>query len=152
MAIFPVQLVRTVILTNYAVSTILFMRTWIVFWLPAALGTIIACSSSPTATLTPATQVEPASPEHALFISKGCAACHGQNAEGLEIAPALAGHSEQMVKRLVRNPRFQMPAFSQEQVSDEEIKRDARIEPSTIRNIERGVEGLGIGYRVEQLS
>ena len=33
-----------------------------------------------------------------------------------------------------------------------EIKRDARIEPSTIRNIERGVEGLGIGYRVEQLS
>ncbi len=33
-----------------------------------------------------------------------------------------------------------------------EIKRDARLEPSTLRNIERAVEGLGIGYRVEQLS
>ena len=33
-----------------------------------------------------------------------------------------------------------------------EIKRDARIEASTLRNIERGVEGLGIDYRVEQLS
>jgi hypothetical protein len=33
-----------------------------------------------------------------------------------------------------------------------EIKRDARIESSTLRNIERAVEELGIGYRVEQLS
>jgi hypothetical protein len=33
-----------------------------------------------------------------------------------------------------------------------EIKRDARIESSTLRSIERAVEELGIGYRVEQLS
>jgi hypothetical protein len=32
-----------------------------------------------------------------------------------------------------------------------EIKRDARIEPSVLRTIERAVEELGIGYRVEQL-
>jgi hypothetical protein len=32
-----------------------------------------------------------------------------------------------------------------------EIKRDARIEPSVLRAIERAVEELGIGYRVEQL-
>ncbi len=33
-----------------------------------------------------------------------------------------------------------------------EIKRDARIEPSTLRGIEQVVEELGIGYRVEQLT
>jgi hypothetical protein len=33
-----------------------------------------------------------------------------------------------------------------------EIKPDARVEPSTLQNIERAVEELGIGYRVEQLS
>jgi hypothetical protein len=32
-----------------------------------------------------------------------------------------------------------------------EIKRDVRIEPSTLRDIEQVVEELGIGYRVEQL-
>jgi hypothetical protein len=33
-----------------------------------------------------------------------------------------------------------------------QIKRDARIEPSILRSIERAVEELGIGYRVEQLT
>ena len=33
-----------------------------------------------------------------------------------------------------------------------EIKRDARVEPSTLRRIEQAVEELGIGYRVEQLT
>jgi hypothetical protein len=33
-----------------------------------------------------------------------------------------------------------------------EIKRDVRIEPSTLRGIEQAVEELGIGYRVEQLT
>lgn len=59
--------------------------------------------------------------EHDLFVAKGCAACHGQNGEGSAIAPALAGHSEAQVVRQVRSPRFQMPAFSEEQVSDEEL-------------------------------
>ena len=58
---------------------------------------------------------------HDLMIAKGCAACHGQNGEGSAIAPALAGHSEAQVVRQVRSPRFQMPAFSEEQVSDEEL-------------------------------
>jgi len=58
---------------------------------------------------------------HDLMIAKGCAACHGQNGEGSAIAPALAGHTEAQVKRQVRSPRFQMPAFSKEQVSDEEL-------------------------------
>ena len=62
------------------------------------------------------------SPGHTLFIAKGCAACHGQNAEGTSIAPALPGHNEQMVKNQVRNPRFQMPAFGPEQISNEELE------------------------------
>lgn len=61
------------------------------------------------------------SPGHSLFIAKGCAACHGQNAEGTSIAPALPGHNEQMVKNQVRNPRFQMPAFGLAQISDDEL-------------------------------
>ena len=73
--------------------------------------------SSPTATIAVTD-----SPGHTLFIAKGCAACHGQNAEGTSIAPALPGHNEQMVKNQVRNPRFQMPAFSLEQISDEELE------------------------------
>ncbi|PKB82212.1 MAG: hypothetical protein BZY88_04940 [SAR202 cluster bacterium Io17-Chloro-G9] len=58
---------------------------------------------------------------HDLFVSKGCAACHGQNAGGTTLAPALPGHNEEMVKRQVRNPRFQMPAFSRDQISDPDL-------------------------------
>lgn len=105
------------------------MRTWIFIWLLASLNMLaLACGgATPTSTPPVVTPTLPgqdnlASSGHVLFVSTGCAACHGQNAEGTAIAPALAGHSEQMVKRQVRNPRFQMPAFSQEQVSDEEIE------------------------------
>ncbi len=108
---------------------ILSMRAWIFIWLLASLNIIaLACGSeTPTPTppiITPTlpAQDDPASLGHALFVSTGCAACHGQNAEGTGIAPALAGHSEQMVERQVRSPRFQMPSFSQEQVSDEELE------------------------------
>ena len=66
-------------------------------------------------------QVERLPEGQALFVVKGCAACHGQNAQGSQIAPALPGHSEVMVKRQVRNPRFRMPAFSESQITDEEL-------------------------------
>ena len=61
-----------------------------------------------------------------LFIAKGCSGCHGQEAEGTAIAPALAGHTEQMVKRQVRTPRFQMPAFGVTQISDDELEAIAQ--------------------------
>ncbi len=89
---------------------------------------LAACTSSgpiplPTATLANAGHEagSEATMEHDRFVAKGCAACHGQNGEGSAIAPALPGHSEAQVKRQVRSPRFQMPAFSEEQVSDEEL-------------------------------
>ena len=52
----------------------------------------------------------------------GCAGCHGKSAEGTSIAPALAGHTPAMVERQVRTPRFRMPAFSVQQVSDGELE------------------------------
>ena len=88
---------------------------------------LVACSgTSPTATAEPLlsgapVQVEVASEGQALFIAKGCAACHGQNAEGSALAPALPGHNEMMVKRQVRNPRFKMPSFSERQISADEL-------------------------------
>ena len=89
---------------------------------------LTACAAeappSPTATETPTkspeTREEVGGRE--LYVSKGCAACHGQNAEGSEFAPALPGHNEMMVKRQVRNPRFRMPAFSEEQITADELE------------------------------
>ncbi len=60
-----------------------------------------------------------------LFIGKGCAACHGQNAEGTDIAPALVGHNEEEVKRQVRNPLVNMPRSGPEQISDDELEEIA---------------------------
>ena len=92
---------------------------------------VSACGSpAATPTLTP-TQVSPAatslpmSSGQQLFISKGCAACHGQNAEGSPIAPALPGHTEEQVKRQVRNPVGTMPRFAPEQISEEELEQIA---------------------------
>lgn len=66
----------------------------------------------------------------ALFEANGCIACHGANAEGVEgLGPALPGHSREMVFRQVREPRqapqdsIQMPAYSIEQISDEELEQ-----------------------------
>ena len=95
----------------------------------ASLIILLLACGGPTSTNTPepvATSIpahaEPTSVGQALYIAKGCAACHGQNAEGSKIAPALPGHSEEMVKRQVRNPRFRMPAFTEGQVTNEELQ------------------------------
>ena len=57
-----------------------------------------------------------------LFADKGCAACHGQNGEGSNIAPALPGHTAEQVRRQVRNPVGAMPSFGPEKISDEELE------------------------------
>lgn len=55
-------------------------------------------------------------------MEKGCAACHGQNAEGSAIAPALPGHTAEQVRRQVRNPIGLMPSFGPEQINDQEME------------------------------
>ncbi|MDA1216405.1 MAG: cytochrome c [Chloroflexi bacterium] len=88
------------------------------------IGLALAVFSSPTPTPTPTSTPLPVADadEHQLFITNGCAACHGQNGDGSPIAPALAGHSEATVERQVRTPRLQMPSFTVDQISDEELE------------------------------
>jgi mono/diheme cytochrome c family protein len=47
-----------------------------------------------------------------VFVSLACTACHGQNGEGTDIAPALAGHSEFAIRRQARAPIGIMTPFS----------------------------------------
>lgn len=56
-----------------------------------------------------------------LFSNKGCAACHGANAEG-GIARALGGRKGPEITTAVRNGRGIMPAFTPAQLSDGELQ------------------------------
>jgi mono/diheme cytochrome c family protein len=58
----------------------------------------------------------------AAYLAAGCAACHGQNAEGTDVAPSLAGHTSAQVHQQVRSPLAQMPAYSEEQLSDADLE------------------------------
>lgn len=82
----------------------------------------VACGSAAEATPSPTITPAPASAAHRLFITKGCAACHGPNAEGTNVAPALAGHTVGQVKRQVRAPVGLMPVFPPDKVSSDELE------------------------------
>jgi mono/diheme cytochrome c family protein len=58
----------------------------------------------------------------AAYLAAGCAACHGENAEGTAVAPSLAGHTSKQVHQQVRSPLAQMPAYSEEQLADAELE------------------------------
>ena len=60
--------------------------------------------------------------EQQVYVSAGCSACHGQNGEGSEIAPALGGHSALQVKRQARAPVGLMPPFPPDQLSDADLE------------------------------
>ena len=85
---------------------------------------------TPTPTATPRPPVTPTSiasedsgeDGHQLFIDRGCASCHGQEAQGTNIAPGLPGHSAEMIKRQVRSPIGVMPRFTTDVLSDEELE------------------------------
>jgi mono/diheme cytochrome c family protein len=72
-----------------------------------------------------------------VYLTVGCAACHGQNAEGSDIAPALPGHSEFAVRRQVRAPIGIMPIFTPDQLPTEDV--DALV--AYIINLEVGDVG-----------
>ncbi|HEU6444519.1 MAG TPA: cytochrome c [Gaiellaceae bacterium] len=57
-----------------------------------------------------------------VYLAAGCGACHGQNAEGTDVAPPLAGHTAEQVHQQVRNPLAQMPAYPVEQLSDDDLE------------------------------
>ena len=78
----------------------------------------LACGASATPTSTPPGVVVEG---EQLFVSKGCAACHGDSAQGTSIAPGLSGHTEGEVKRQVRAPLGIMPVFPPDRISNAEL-------------------------------
>ena len=57
-----------------------------------------------------------------LYLAAGCATCHGQNAQGTDVGPALAGHTAAQVHQQVRTPLGQMPAYRVEQLPDDDLE------------------------------
>jgi mono/diheme cytochrome c family protein len=100
------------------------MRVLVAALIGAAVLFSIACAKpeevTPASTPTPVDHVVAG---RQLFIGKGCAACHGQNAEGTDIAPALQGHNEEQIKRQVRSPLGSMPSSGPELISDDELEK-----------------------------
>ncbi len=58
---------------------------------------------------------------HGLYLEAGCGSCHGENAEGTGVGPALAGHTAEQVLQQVRNPLAQMPSYTEAQLSRENL-------------------------------
>lgn len=56
-----------------------------------------------------------------VFNTVGCVACHGENGQGTEIAPALPGHTETQLRRQVRAPVGIMPVFSPEKLPEDQL-------------------------------
>jgi len=56
-----------------------------------------------------------------LYLDAGCGGCHGQYAEGTDIAPALPGHTKEQVRRQVRTPLFQMPPYPDTRLSEKDL-------------------------------
>lgn len=59
------------------------------------------------------------------YVAAGCSSCHGENAEGSDVAPPLAGHTMAQVHQQVRSPLGQMPAYPETQLSDEDLDKIA---------------------------
>ena len=56
-----------------------------------------------------------------LFMTVGCAGCHGETADGTDKAPNIAGRSAGEIQAQVRFPRDKMPPFSLDALSDENL-------------------------------
>lgn len=84
-----------------------------------------------------------------VFLANGCTACHGQDAEGNDVGPALAGHTEFQVRRQVRSPIGIMLVFSPAQVPTEDL--DTLV--AYIHSLESmEMEGEEAGHDVHEMS
>ena len=100
------------------------MRILAAVLISAAVLFGIACGGPETVPpVSPPTSVDRIVAGGQLFIDKGCAVCHGQNAEGTDIAPALPGHNAEQIKRQVRSPLGTMPRSGPEQISGDELEK-----------------------------
>ena len=57
-----------------------------------------------------------------VYLDVGCAQCHGQDAEGSMMAPALAGHTSEQIERQVRNPVGMMPGYDEDALGEEDLE------------------------------
>lgn len=76
--------------------------------------------AAPATTAQPSTAPAPdaSSQGKLLFQVKGCGACHGSDAQGSAIAPGLAGHTGNKVRRQARAPLGLMPVFPPSSLSN----------------------------------
>lgn len=75
-----------------------------------------------------------------VYLEAGCGGCHGENAEGTEIGPALPGHTERQVRQQVRAPLGEMPAYSESQLSDADLQAIVEY----VSGLESGPETLHV--------
>ena len=74
----------------------------------------------PEAGLGPATAIDPGK---RIFIEAGCAKCHGVDARGAPVGPSLAKARPDTVRNTVREGPKGMPAFTKDQVSDDDVEK-----------------------------
>lgn len=77
--------------------------------------------ATPQAPTSAAPQASPVTEGKAAY-SAYCAACHGPEAQGTTVAGSLPGHSADIIRRQVRSPMGQMPAFSESQLNDTQLE------------------------------
>lgn len=94
----------------------------------AALVVLTACQPTPDAV----------AQGKQIYETIGCISCHGAAGEG-GVGPALAGHTAEQVRRQVRTSGSNMPAYTEEQLGDEQL--DALI--AWIESLEPPAGGHG---------
>lgn len=85
-------------------------------------ATVTTTVSAGMETEPPAGDATGAPTGRAIYLAAGCGACHGQNAEGSDVGPSLAGHTAAQVHQQVRSPLAQMPAYPVEQLPDDDLE------------------------------
>ncbi len=104
---------------------------------------IIGCGSSDGSTPPESSAPRAEATGEQIYLTVGCAACHGQDGEGSAIAPSLPGHSVEQVRRQVRAPINTMPRFGVNAISDSEPDRLAEyIEELSSTEIHQESMGL----------
>jgi mono/diheme cytochrome c family protein len=86
------------------------------------VATVTATVTTPSETETQPEEATGAETPNQVYLAAGCGSCHGENAEGTDVAPALGGHTREQTRQQVRSPLAQMPAYSTEQLSDEDLE------------------------------
>ncbi len=69
-----------------------------------------------------------------LFVTEGCATCHGLEGRGAPVGPAIAGQSLKTITQRVRQGPGWMPRFSPEGLTDQEITDIAAYLASLVTN------------------